>query len=129
MLDWRGNGTVLVVDDEDHVRNVTEMMLTQFGLDVVGASDGLEAVEIVQSQGDAIDLVVMDLTMPRMDGETAYDEMRKIRPSIKVVMTSGYNEADTAGDLRAKDVFGFLQKPFDLEKLIEIVRRGIEGEA
>lgn len=128
MLDWRGKGTVLVVDDEDHVRNVTEMMLTQFGLDVIGASDGLEAVQLVESRGDAIDLVVMDLTMPRMNGQAAFDEMRKIRPDIKVIMTSGYNEADAAGDLKSKSVFDFLQKPFDLEKLISTVRRGIEGD-
>lgn len=126
MLDWRGKGTVLVVDDEDHVRNVTGMMLSQFGLDVIGACDGFEAVQLVQSRGDEIHLVVMDLTMPRMNGEAALEEMRKIRPDLKVIMTSGYNEADAAGDLKSKHVFGFLQKPFDLEKLISMVRDGIE---
>ena len=128
MLDWRGTGTVLVVDDEDHVRNVTEMMLAQFGLQVIGASDGVEAVEIVKERSDSIDLVVMDLTMPRMDGEQAFTEMKKIAPEIKVVLTSGYNEADSLGGRDAsKQVFGFLQKPFDLEKLIGTVKQAIEG--
>lgn len=126
MLDWRGSGTVLVVDDEDHVRNVTEMMLAQFGLTVIGACDGLEAVEVIEQQGERIQLVVMDMTMPRMDGEQAFEAMRKIRPGIKVVLTSGYSEADAIGDVGSKGVFGFLQKPFDLEKLIRTVRSAVE---
>lgn len=128
MLDWRGSGTVLVVDDEDHVRHVTELMLTQFGLDVVGAQDGMEAVEIVRDRGEGIDLVVMDLTMPRMTGEEAFLEMKKIRPNIKVVMTSGYNEADSSSNLKTQEIFEFLQKPFDLEKLIGTVRKAVEGD-
>ena len=127
MLDWRGSGTVLVVDDEDHVRNVTEMMLAQFGLNVVGASDGVEAVELIREKGTAFDLVVMDLTMPRMSGEQAFLEMRKLQPELKVVMTSGYNEADAITELQNQDIFGFLQKPFDLEKLIATVRQAVEG--
>ncbi len=126
MLDWRGSGTILVVDDEDHVRNVTEMMLAQFGLDVVGASDGVEAVEVIREKGDSIDLVVMDLTMPRMSGEEAFQEMRAICPDLKIVMTSGYNEMDTSGNLSRQDIFDFLQKPFDLENLIATVRRAVE---
>ncbi len=127
MLDWRGSGTILVVDDEDHVRNVTEMMLTQFGLNVLGASDGVEAVDVIREQGDSIDLVIMDLTMPRMGGEEAFHEMRVIRPNLKVVMTSGYNEMDSSSGLGKQDVFEFLQKPFDLENLISTVRRAVEG--
>ena len=127
MLDWRGSGTILVVDDEDHVRNVTEMMLTQFGLDVLGAADGIEAVDVIRDRGDSIDLVIMDLTMPRMSGEEAFHEMRILRPDLKVVMTSGYNEMDTSSGLGKQDVFEFLQKPFDLENLISTVRRAVEG--
>ena len=126
MLNWRGSGNILVVDDENHVRDVTEMMLAQFGFDVVGASDGAEAVEIIREKGNHFDLVVMDLTMPRMSGEQAFLEMRKILPDLKVVMTSGYNEADAISDLGHKGIFGFLQKPFDLEKLITTVRTAIE---
>lgn len=115
-----GNKTVLVVDDEEHVRSITELMLSQFGLEVLTAEDGLDGIRQVQAHGDDIDLVIMDLTMPKMNGERAFREMRLLRPDIRVLLTSGYNESE-ATSLREAGIVGFLQKPFELEDLLKAV--------
>ena len=116
--------TVLVVDDEDHVRNITELMLSQFGLEVLTAVDGLDGIKRVEEAGDRIDLVIMDLTMPRMNGERAFREMRRLRPGIRVLLTSGYNESE-ATSLREAGIVGFLQKPFELEELLDVVHQAL----
>ena len=120
-----GNKTVLVVDDEEHVRSITELMLSQFGLKVLTAEDGLDGIRQVQAHGDLIDLVIMDLTMPKMNGERAFREMRQIRPEIRVLLTSGYNESE-ATSLHEAGIVGFLQKPFELEDLLKAVEKGLE---
>jgi two-component system cell cycle sensor histidine kinase/response regulator CckA len=123
-VDWKGSGTVLVVDDEAHVRTITELMLTQFGLTVLTATDGLEGVRSV-TEHDHIDLVLMDLTMPRMGGHEALSQMRSRRPDLPVILTSGYNEADALKANELTDI-GFLQKPFELTELIALVREILE---
>lgn len=127
-LEWQGSGTVLVVDDEAHVRSITEMMLAQFGLTVLTAADGLEGVRSVVEHGEQIDLVLMDLTMPRMGGHEASSRMRSQRPDLPIILTSGYNEED-ALDATAMDGISFLQKPFELADLIAQVRSALEGPA
>ncbi|MEM6796965.1 MAG: response regulator [Acidobacteriota bacterium] len=124
MLENLGPKTILVVDDEDHVRNITELMLSQFGLEVLTAADGLEAIRRVEEQGERIDLVIMDLTMPKMNGERAFREMRRRRPEIRVLLTSGYNESEatSTGEI---GIVGFLQKPFELEDLLNAVQKGL----
>lgn len=124
MLAELGKKTVLVVDDEEHVRSITEMMLTQFGLDVLTAEDGLDGIKKVEAEGDRIDLVIMDLTMPRMNGERAFRAMRELRPDIQVLLTSGYNESE-ATSLGEKGIVGFLQKPYELEDLLKAVKKAL----
>ncbi len=114
---WRGSGIVLVVDDEAMVRAIAERMLVSMGFEVIIAEDGLKAVECFRAGAEDIRLVILDLTMPRLDGEGAFRELRKIRPDVRVLLMSGFNEEEAMGRFIGQGVAGFLQKPFTTESL------------
>jgi len=116
------SGTVLVADDEAQVRSLMELLLKRMGLRVLGAGDGREAVELFRKHQDEITFVLMDLTMPNMDGRQALAEIRKIRGDIKVVLTSGY-ENDVTGRYQERGFNAFIQKPCDLETFKQIVHQ------
>jgi two-component system cell cycle sensor histidine kinase/response regulator CckA len=121
------SGTVLVVDDEPQVRSLMELLLKRMGLDVLSAADGRQAIDLVSKHGDEITFVLMDLTMPNMDGRAALVEIRKIRPDIKVVLTSGYESDDIIGRYREHGFDSFIQKPCDLETFKKIVHQMCGG--
>jgi PAS domain S-box-containing protein len=123
---WRGSGTVLLVDDEETVRAIGTMMLSRLGLTVISACDGREAVGVFAQHHDEIDCVILDLTMPHMDGEQAYRELRRIDPTVHVIMSSGYNEQEVTQRFVGKGLAGFIQKPYELDKLVETLRRTLE---
>ncbi|MDP1831197.1 MAG: CHASE domain-containing protein [Geothrix sp.] len=124
---WRGSGTILVVDDEEGVRMAASGLLQSMGFDTVMASDGLEAVERFREGAGAIRAVLMDLTMPHLDGVEAFRELRRMDPGCRVVLTSGYNEQDAVQDFLGKGLAGFVQKPFQRADLARGMRRAIEG--
>ncbi|RMG90495.1 MAG: response regulator, partial [Zetaproteobacteria bacterium] len=117
----KGEGMVLVVDDEDTVREIAAMMLEEAGYTVLQAADGLEAVEKVRELGDAIDCVLLDMTMPHMGGEEAFTEMRRICPDIRVVLCSGYNQQTATQRFAGKGLAGFIQKPYTAKTLLSMV--------
>jgi PAS domain S-box-containing protein len=123
---WRGKGTVLVVDDEDVVRRVSQTMLERMGFTVLAAADGQEAVEIFRKSSADIAAVLLDLTMPRKDGEETFRELRAIRPDVRVVLVSGFSEQSIAERLSVKDLAGFLQKPYRMEDLRQTLRAALE---
>ncbi|WP_321369867.1 response regulator [uncultured Desulfuromusa sp.] len=116
------SGTVLLVDDEEAMRSLGKNMLETFGLEVLTAADGREALKVYETHQDKILFVLMDLTMPHMDGEDAYRELRRINPSIKVIMSSGYNEQDVAQKFMGKGMAGFLKKPYQLSELQKAIQ-------
>jgi CheY-like chemotaxis protein len=113
----RLSGTVLIADDEETVCAVAKQMLEHMGLSVLTASGGREAVELLREHADEIDCVLLDLTMPHMDGEQAFRELRRIRPDIKVILCSGYSEQDATQRFAGKSLAGFLQKPYTIAAL------------
>ncbi len=115
--EWRGQGTVLLVDDEETVRSTVSRLLGAIGFQTVRASDGVDGVAKFAAEPDRFQLVVLDLTMPGMDGDAALREMRVIRPSLRVLLISGYNEQEVAARFAGQQVGGFLQKPFTLDAL------------
>ena len=123
---WRGHGHVLVVDDEEPVRVVAARVLESLGFKVSVAEDGRAGVAAFEAQPDAFCLVLMDLTMPHYDGVQAFGLMRRVRPDVKVILMSGYNEQDAITSFVGKGLAGFLQKPFDLSALTEKVRAALE---
>lgn len=113
-----GTGLVLVADDEETVRSVARSMLERAGYAVIEACDGQDAVVKFQARASEIRAVVLDMTMPHLDGEACFREIRRIRQDIKVLMTSGYNEQDVVSRFTGKGLAGFLQKPYTLNQLL-----------
>jgi nitrogen-specific signal transduction histidine kinase/CheY-like chemotaxis protein len=125
--DWRSSGTVLVVDDDDGVRELLDALLCRVGLNVLLARDGREGVDLFRRHSDEIRAVVLDRTMPDIGGEDAFDEIRLIRPDVPIMLISGYSEERAAWHFIDKGLDAFLHKPFEPRALLERVRRIIEG--
>ena len=121
--DWRGSGEVLVVDDEPSVRSVTRALLRRRGFGVTETGNGAEAIAFVRATPDRFRLVMLDLTMPGMNGEETFRELRRIAPSLKVILMSGYNEQEVTRLFVGRGLAAFLQKPFRAEELDAAVHR------
>jgi nitrogen-specific signal transduction histidine kinase/CheY-like chemotaxis protein len=118
----RISGTVLVVDDEGIIRDLARNALENAGFHILEARDGLEAVERFKEKQDSIDLVLLDMTMPRMGGAEAFRQIRSRSPKVKVLLTSGYTQKESLESLVDLPPDGFLQKPFRVRELISRVR-------
>ncbi|MFH0946894.1 MAG: response regulator [Planctomycetota bacterium] len=119
--EWRASGTVLVVDDEQLVREVASACLSRAGFDVLEAADGWEAVKLFKERGEEIRLVLLDMTMPKLDGRRTFQELRRIRDDVAVVLTSGHNEQDAINRFSCRGLKGFLQKPYRHKELLDLV--------
>ena len=124
--DLTGSATVLLVEDEEAVRRGGKRMLETRGYTVHEAGSGVEAMEVIEELGDAIDIVVSDVVMPEMDGPTLLRELRKDHPDMKFIFVSGYAEDAFAKNLPEDAKFGFLPKPFSLKQLATAVKEVIE---
>jgi PAS domain S-box-containing protein len=122
---WRGAGTLLLVDDEETVRSMASRMLRAMGFEVVLAGDGMEALARLEAEGGRIRAVLLDLTMPRMDGEATLRRIREISPDLPVVLCSGYDVSEGQGRFADLTFSGFLQKPFRLAELQRALRRAL----
>ena len=114
----RMHGTVLVVDDEEDVRQVTGAMLEQQGASVLLAADGSQALELYREQRDKIDLILLDLTMPGLSGEEVLRRLQLLGARQRIVVMSGYSEEETMQRCTALGAAGFLRKPFELETVM-----------
>lgn len=111
--------TVLVIDDEDDVRDVVEAMLQSEGLNTISASGGREGVELFSRHSRTIDAVLLDMTMPGMSGGEVYREIHAIRPDAPIVVSSGYSEESIPARLGTSGTVPFLPKPFTKHALLE----------
>jgi CheY-like chemotaxis protein len=125
---WRGEGTVLVVDDEEVIRDVASRLLQVIGFKSILAREGEEAVARLQEAGDSVRLVLLDLTMPRMGGEETYRQLARLRPGLPIVLMSGYPEPEVMGRFSETGLAAYLQKPFRLPALVEVIRRCLQSE-
>ena len=121
----QGSGVVLVIDDEQVVRDMVKKALEHCGYTVLVADGGLAAIDILKRHPGNIDLAVLDLSMPGMSGEETLPELCKIRPNVKVFISSGYGEGEAMTKLSGQRVSGFLQKPYTLAALAEKVQRAL----
>ncbi|MDQ6954963.1 MAG: PAS domain S-box protein [Mariprofundaceae bacterium] len=123
---WQGSGSVLLVDDEETLREVGSAMLEHIGFDVITANDGIEGVEAYLHHQNDIKLVILDMTMPRMDGQTCFRELRRINPDVCVLLSSGYNEQDVTDRFAGKGLAGFIQKPYSLDVLANKLQQALQ---
>ena len=117
-----GLETILVAEDEDIMRDLLVEMLDSGGYQVITAENGREALDIYQNRAREIDLVILDMMMPELDGPTAFRQLKKINPEVKVLLSSGYNEDEQSQDILNEGVLGFLQKPYGISDLLDKVR-------
>ena len=122
-FNWKGKGTILVVDDEEDIRNFVSESLEQAGLQVLTAFDGKNAIDVYKENGKNINLILMDMTMPNLNGEETYRELQKIQPDIKVILSSGYSKEKALEKFSNNlSLCGFLQKPYKPNELIKKVK-------
>lgn len=122
---WKGSGTILVVDDEVAVRKTVARMLELMGFTTLQAVDGEEGIDVFRAHAADIELVMLDLSMPKMDGEQTFAEMRRIREDVRVVLMSGFNQQEAIARFTGKGLACFVQKPFTMDALRESVRAAV----
>jgi two-component system cell cycle sensor histidine kinase/response regulator CckA len=120
--DLTGQGTILLVEDEDGLRSLNARGLRSRGYSVIEASNGIEAMEALEEKNGAVDLVVSDVVMPEMDGPTLLKTMRGRNPDLKIIFVSGYAEDAFEKSLPENQQFAFLPKPFTLSQLVAAVK-------
>ncbi len=120
--DLTGQGTILLVEDEEGLRSLNARGLRSRGYTVIEAGNGVEALEALEEQNGVIDLVVSDVVMPEMDGPTLLKSMRERNPKLKIIFVSGYAEDAFEKSLPENQQFAFLAKPFTLSQLVAAVK-------
>ncbi len=121
-LSLRGSGVILVVDDEALVREMAKRALERHGYTVLAADSGPAAIDLFRTRSEEIALIVLDLSMPKLSGEQTLPHLRKIRPEVKVIISSGYSEAETMLLFKDDPISGFIQKPYTATTIAEKVK-------
>jgi len=121
-----GTETILLVDDEESIRNLGRQILTKLGYRVLTTSDGESALEVYQKE--KVHLVILDLIMPGMGGVKCLEEFLKINPKVKVVIASGYSVAEPTKEALEKGAKSFIQKPFAMRQMFKVVREALDED-
>ncbi len=119
--------TVLVIDDEEDIRDVVEAVLSRRGVKVLTAADGRQALELFRRQADDIDVVLLDMNMPGLSGEAVFRALREIRPDVRVILSTGYSEQEAALRFADAPLAGFVHKPYTATSLVEKIGAAIAG--
>jgi CheY-like chemotaxis protein len=113
---------ILLVDDEEMIQMVARAMLQKLGYGVIVAASGAEAVDIIDRDGSNVNMVILDMIMPGMDGNQTFDRLREMRPDLPVLLSSGYAIDGQAIEIMHKGCNGFIQKPFSISELSQKIR-------
>ncbi|MGM0443179.1 MAG: response regulator, partial [Fibrobacterota bacterium] len=123
-----GEGTILLVDDDDLIRVTGQALLKSLGYSVITASSGEEGLRLYREKANHFDLIIMDMVMPGMSGLEMYQEIRSFESSIPVLLSSGFSREPQVGDMYDDEACGFLQKPYRKADLAAQLRRFLQGE-
>jgi two-component system, cell cycle sensor histidine kinase and response regulator CckA len=123
---WRGSGTILVIDDEKAVRDVTSRFLVLSGFTVLVAPDGADGLAVFRQHQETIDALIVDLTMPGLGGLEVAEAVRSLRPDLPIVLMTGFNVHDAPLQYEGYGITGFVKKPFNRAELITAVRRALK---
>ncbi len=124
-----GNETILLVDDEDYLRDLGKRLLAKFGYTVLTAPNGETALKIFREKGKHISLIILDLIMPGIGGKNCLDLILKEDPSARVIIASGYSVDGSTKKELASITKGFISKPFELSQMLSIVRKTLDEKA
>ena len=117
------SGLVLVIDDEAPVREAVTDILEMEGINVVTAANGDAGIAVYRAQPDAIDLVLLDLSMPGKSGHETFEALQAIDPNVRILLSSGYSEADATRGFSSPPLVGFVQKPYRLDSFVQVVKK------
>ena len=123
---WKGSGVILLVDDEEALRVVSGKMLVYLGFDVITAANGREAIEVFKTRKSDIEAVMLDLTMPDMDGEETFRELKKLDENVKVIIVSGFSLQEIEERFNHIGLLGALHKPYSMQELKRTLRSHLE---
>ena len=121
------HGTVLVVEDEDNLRQPIVKMLRKSGFEVLEAADGTSAIDLLRANGARIDAVLLDMTIPGASSREVVEAAANVRPNIKVILTSAYSQEMIEGSMRAPQIRSFIRKPFQLGELLKMLRSSLSS--
>jgi two-component system, cell cycle sensor histidine kinase and response regulator CckA len=124
-----GNATILVIDDEQVVRQTAKSMLERYGYTVLVAENGKEGVDLFRIAGDKVALVILDMSMPVMSGEETLRNLKLIHPHVPVLLSSGFNEVEAIRRFTGKGLAGFIQKPYSAAELAKRVKLALQNVA
>ena len=119
---------ILLVDDEEIIIYAGEQMLRKLGYKVIAVGSGKEALELYEANRDRIDMVVLDMVMPKMGGGDTYEKLKEIDPAVKVLLSSGYSIDGQASKILSRGCDGFIQKPFDIKSLSFEIRKILDNK-
>jgi DNA-binding NtrC family response regulator len=122
---WRGTGTLLVIDDDVAVLQVSRLILERFGFTVHTAPTGRAGAEYFQAHAGEVRCVLLDMTMPDWNGDETFRRLAAIDPLVRVILTSGYSESQALEEFGQSGLAGFLQKPYQLTSLVDAVRQAL----
>ena len=122
-----GFETVLVVDDEEAITEISTELIECLGYKAMSAGSGIEALEIYKKKMKDIDILIIDLIMPEMGGGELYDRLKKLNPDVKVLLSSGYSVDGEASKILERGCCGFIQKPFGLHEISQKIREILDG--
>jgi len=126
---WRGNGTILLVEDEAEVLSIAKTLLEELGFTVIAATNGKEALELFQKNETGISLVVTDIGMPVMDGYTLVRELKKRKPELPIIICTGFGSAAASSRIACEDMAGLIIKPFNFNKMRNVLKNVVETTA
>jgi CheY-like chemotaxis protein/two-component sensor histidine kinase len=126
---WQGSGTILLVEDEEHILFVTKTVLKALGFRVIEATNGREALELYHKNAADIRLVVTDIGMPIMDGYDLFHELKKINPDLPIVISSGFGDAAVTSRIPREKIAGLLSKPYNFDHFREVLTSVLVGSA
>jgi signal transduction histidine kinase/ActR/RegA family two-component response regulator len=120
---FKGTGTILLIDDEEMILEVGCELLQELGFKVLSAMSGQEAINVFQNGREKIDMIIMDMIMPGMSGSETFDHLRKIKPDVKILLSSGYSVDGQATKILRRGCNGFIQKPFNINQLAQKIQK------
>ncbi len=121
--------TILLVDDEKIIIDVSCVLLKALGYEVISAMSGQEAIEIIKDKQDRVDMVILDMMMPDMEGGETLVRLKEIKPELKILLSSGYSMEDGAEEFLKRGCDGFIQKPYDMNHLSKKIEEILEMRA